>query len=417
MAARAQGSGSRRRPVVYLHIGAPKTGTTYLQKLLWRDRDRLRGDGVLYPGRTFADHVHAAFDLRQAGFHGYQNPAVPGAWARVVDQARAWGGTTLISQELFSPATRGRVDQAMSALRFAEVHLIYTARDLVRQIPAAWQEDIKNRHVLGFEDFVRSLREPAESRHHLGTAFWRMQDMVEVLERWGHDLPPERIHVVTVPPPGAPPGMLWDRFARLIGLDPDRYDTAPTGANLSLGAAEATVLRRLNLALDTDVGWPVYSEFVKHYLAEDVLGSRSDPQKIALPADAYPWALAQAKELAAGVQAAGYHVVGDLEELIPSSPPPETTAVVDDPPVELQLEAALDSMAGLMRRAARTRERERRLRAQLREKENRRRQPVRTVVRDLSGKYPAVMRAREKWWHTVERVRRIRATLSRPGAG
>lgn len=40
-----------QHPVIYLHIGAPKTGTTYLQNVLWRNRERLRTDGLLYPGR------------------------------------------------------------------------------------------------------------------------------------------------------------------------------------------------------------------------------------------------------------------------------------------------------------------------------------------------------------------------------
>lgn len=408
--AAARGRAAEKGPVVYLHIGAPKTGTTYLQGVLWRNRARLREDGVLYPGHRSADHVHAAFDLRGAGFHGYQHPAVPGAWPRIVDEVRAWGGTALISQELFSPATRDQVDQAMSALSFAEVHLVYTARDLVRQIPAAWQEDVKNRHVLRFDEFLRSLREPEESRHHLGTAFWRMQDAVEVLDRWGHALPPERVHVVTVPPPDAPAGTLWDRFARLIGLDPSRYETAPTGANVSLGGAEATMLRRLNLALDSHTPWPVYSQFVKHYLAEEVLAQRPEPYKIALPAEEHPWVVERSKDLVAGVHAAGYHVVGDLEELIPSPAPASAPTTIDDPPAEAQLEAALESMAGLLGRVARLRESERKLREDLRELETRRRQPLKTVVRDLSHKYPVVMRARERWWHTVERVRRIRVS-------
>lgn len=339
---------------------------------------------------------------------------MPGAWGRLVEEARAWDGATLISQELFSPATREQVDQAMSALSFAEVHLVYTARDLVRQIPAAWQEDVKNRHVLGFEDFVRSLRWPEEGRHHLGSVFWRMQDAVAVLDRWGHDIPPERIHVVTVPPSGSSAGTLWDRFARLLGLDPDRYDAAATGANLSLGAVETTMLRRLNSTLGDDVRWPVYSRLVKHYLAEKVLAGRPDPVKIALPPDEHPWAVTRSKELVAGLQAAGYDVVGDLEELIPSFSPGASTPV-DDPPVELQLEAALDSMAGLIRRVGRMRERELALQESDRDLERRRREPVKTIVRDLSRNHRTVMRAREIWWHSVERVRGLRAWIARRG--
>ena len=41
---------------VYLHIGAPKTGTTYLQEVLFTNRARLAEHGVLYPGESRTAH-------------------------------------------------------------------------------------------------------------------------------------------------------------------------------------------------------------------------------------------------------------------------------------------------------------------------------------------------------------------------
>jgi superfamily II DNA helicase RecQ len=35
---------------VFIHLGLPKTATTYLQTIVWGSRDRLRADGVLLPG-------------------------------------------------------------------------------------------------------------------------------------------------------------------------------------------------------------------------------------------------------------------------------------------------------------------------------------------------------------------------------
>lgn len=404
------------RPTVYLHIGAPKTGTTYLQKVLWRNREALRNDGFLYPGDTFADHVHAAFDLRRAGFHGYRDPTVPGAWDRIVAEARAWDGTVIISQELFSPATSRQIDRAMEALNFAEVHIVYTARDLVRQIPAAWQEDIKNRFTIEFADFVESLRAAEGERHHLGTMFWRMQDGVEVLDRWSRGLPHGRVHVVTVPRPASPPGVLWERFAGLIGLDPGRYDAAGVGANLSLGAAEAGLLRRLNLALDDRVPWPVYSRYVKHLLGQEVLAGRRDPIKITLPAEAHEWATARSKDLVDGLRQAGYHVVGDLTELIPDPPDaPSGGPAVDEAPADLQLSAAVDAMAGLLQRLARMPGNDGPVRRRMLQLEGelaaRRHHPIKHLVRDLSDRHRTVMRARVAWWHGVELAQRLRGRL------
>src|ERR1700754_1132007 len=37
-------------PVVYLHIGAPKSGTTFIQNVLWRNKEVLAEQGVVLPG-------------------------------------------------------------------------------------------------------------------------------------------------------------------------------------------------------------------------------------------------------------------------------------------------------------------------------------------------------------------------------
>ena len=69
--------------------------------------------------------------------------------------------------------------------------------------------------------------------------------------------------MITVPKVADPPDLLWRRFAQVIGVDPDAYDTSEAFANTSLGVAEATFLRRLNLAIDSEVGWPLYWYFAR----------------------------------------------------------------------------------------------------------------------------------------------------------
>ena len=48
---------------VFLHIGLPKTGTTYLQSVLWESRAALARDGYLLPGSGHREHLWAALDL------------------------------------------------------------------------------------------------------------------------------------------------------------------------------------------------------------------------------------------------------------------------------------------------------------------------------------------------------------------
>jgi len=344
------------KPVVYFHVGAPKTGTTFLQRVLWQNREALRSAGVLYPGDTFGAHVHAAFDLRKSGFHGYQDPRTSGAWDTIVTQARDWRGRVIISQELFSPATPTQIDTALADLSFAEVHLIYTARELSRQIPAAWQEDLKNRFTPTFDEFVTVLRHPDQDRQGLGRMFWRMQDAPAVLARWSRDLPPARVHVITVPRRADPPDLLWRRFAGTVGIDPDAYDISNAATNTSLGAAEATFLRRLNLDLDDEVGWPLYNEMVKHHLAQEVLTRRDNQRLTHLQPDDASWAAGRSATMVEGLSAAGYDIVGSLDDLAPPSGPTEPrTPEQAHVSTEEQLEIAMEAIAALLLRISRLR--------------------------------------------------------------
>ncbi|QXJ23970.1 hypothetical protein AGRA3207_005207 [Actinomadura graeca] len=336
------------RPAVYLHVGAAKSGTTYLQQVLWHNRDRLRGHGVLYPGADQADHVRAAFDLRGTFFRGASDPSVPGSWRDIVERVREWPGDAIISQELFAPATAAQVARAMDDLSFADVHVVFTARDLARQIPAHWQEDVKNRFSTPFAEFVAVLRRTDWRSFDSARLFWGLQDPVAVLGRWGAALPPERVHVVTLPRPGAPRDLLWRRFCAAVGLVPDEYDLSRSFANPSLGLAETGFLLRLNTALDEGVGWQVYNESVKHHLAQEVLAARPAPVRIGLPPDGLRWATERAVETAEGLRAAGYHVVGDLYELVPAAGAADVPAA-EASPAELA-DVGTDAVAALLLR-------------------------------------------------------------------
>ena len=48
---------------VVLHIGAMKTGTSYIQSLLWKNRELLAERGVQSPGRAWRHQKKAAQDL------------------------------------------------------------------------------------------------------------------------------------------------------------------------------------------------------------------------------------------------------------------------------------------------------------------------------------------------------------------
>ena len=75
---------------VYLHIGEPKCGTTFLQGVLWQHREVLAGHGVSLPGVDVNDHYRAAQDLR-AIEQAADDPGVKwaGAWDALAKEARS----------------------------------------------------------------------------------------------------------------------------------------------------------------------------------------------------------------------------------------------------------------------------------------------------------------------------------------
>lgn len=421
------------RPVVFLHVGAPKSGTTYLQNVLWANRGALKAQGVLYPGFDPASHVRAAFDLRGAFFDGDRDPHVEGAWSRLVDEIRSWsGGVSIISQELFGAAFPDHVQRAFSDLSFADIRLLCTARDLARQIPAHWQEDVKNRMSLTFAEYVDGLGEPDVPR---GPSwqwireFWRTQDLPEMLRRWGAgtEVPAEKVHVVTVPPSGAAPDLLFRRFCEATGIDASRCDTSSVFGNPSLGRAETAFLRRLNEVTRDEVPWAVHDDFVKHRLAQDMLVRRPGATRIRLPERFLPWTRERSESMVAELRAAGYRVAGDLGDLVPTVSG-DGTSDPDRVPAEQVLDVALDSVAELLRTL---RDRESAgaapaglddLRADVARMSSDAAHliavstpfgtvaaaPVKWVVRGMSEHNASVMRARVAYWHYVERRRERR---------
>jgi hypothetical protein len=122
--------------------------------------------------------------------------------------------------------------------------------------------------------------------------------------------------VITLPPAGSDPTILWQRFTDVLGIDPTRYPSPPGSTNSSLAAAEATVLRRANLAIGGDeFPWPIYDRVMKHYLAPE-LAKRKGPG-ISLPESQREWAVGWCQNVAKFIENAGFDVVGDLGELTP----------------------------------------------------------------------------------------------------
>lgn len=337
----------RERPAVFLHIGAPKSGTTYLQNILFANRRELRRNGLVYPGNNVRSHFWASQDLREMAFHGHVEPQVTGAWARMVDEIRSFGGNGVIDHEILGAASAAHIDRALDDLDFAEVHVVFTARDIARQLPAAWQERVKNKDTLSYHAFLDGVHAGL-----VGTGprrlFWPLHDVPVILARWSRNLPAEQVHLVTLPRTGADPTLLWRRFASVLGVDPDVYNTDLARENTSLTAAEAAVLRDVNTRLDgIDIPWAAYRALVKHGLSGVLGAEERSTARIELPEDTYEWVVSWTNDAAAKLRACGYSIVGDLDEFVPASRP--IGADPDAVPAEDRAAAAAQMLAAMLK--------------------------------------------------------------------
>jgi len=337
--------------VVYLHVGAPKTGTTYVQDLLFRNRERLAQQGLLYAADRFDDYFMAALDLLELEWGGLGGQAV-GAWDRLIERIRDWPGMVVISHEILASASPEQVQRAHRDLAPAELHIIYSARDLGRQFPAEWQETVKHQRSDTFATFL--AEEMSDYKAGGSGWFWTVQSWPEVLRRWTGPIPPSRVHLVTVPPAGGRHDLLWDRFRSLLGIQPEWCTIPSDRTNPSLGAAETTVLRGINERVRGKLSNADYRYLVREQLAHLTLAKRGAAARATLPPSLDAWTREVTANWLTQLRDAGYDVRGDLEELQPPAPADRDAWVDPDAPDPARsVDAAIDCIETLLFEAER----------------------------------------------------------------
>jgi hypothetical protein len=352
---------------VLLHVGTPKTGTSYLQDALFHNRARLRSHGILYPADRFDAHFLAGLDLMRMPWGGLETQAV-GAWDRLAEQVRNWNGTAIISHEILAHASAPQIERALASLGDAELHVIVSARDLVRQIPAEWQENVKHRRTISYGKFLDAIRDPARATR-TGSWFWGVQELPDILARWGGTLPASQVHLITVPRPGSPRTLLGERFTEAFGLGGLRVDLQGERSNPSLGVPETALMRRINRAVNDVLPPADYRPLVRELLAHQTLSRRTTSPRLAVPADVHAWATELAESWVAVLRERQYAVTGDLGELVPDAAV-ATFVDPDNPREALVSNAALDAIKALLLENARLRRDEERLHQEIRDRDD-----------------------------------------------
>lgn len=308
----------QRRPL-WLHVGCSKTGTSSLQAGLWQSVEALAevGVGLPYVGRP----AHFTGLLRPLGWRpveGFAGEHRPRKLEEVPDRLRETAGERLLASNEDLAEVRPEDVDAIAALADragVDLHVVLTVRDWAQQVPSDYQQFLKHRLADSYTDFLDDVRE----RHGVwADQFWRRQDAVDILDRWGRAVDASRTHVIVVPSYSSDPEGVFDLMGEVVGF-PSEVVTRPKGSvNASFGVVESEVFRRVNLALGDRLPdyKNDYSEAVRWPFAHGVLARSASP-KLTLPPEHLKWVQEHAERTVATVRERGYHVHGDLDALVP----------------------------------------------------------------------------------------------------
>lgn len=326
---------------VYFHVGLPKTGTTYLQTIMWNNRDELKRQGVLLPGRSSRQHLWASGVVREDPKLDRRGPEAKHAWSELLAEVNAWDGTAVISHEFFAGASAEQVARAVADLGGADVHVVVTARDTLSLVTARWQEFVKNGSSAAIDAYPAS--DETDPQHEWD---WGTMDVGDVLKRWGSAVPADRVHVLTLPKPTEPRETLWQRFATLLGIDPERCDSSGSRQNESLGVVEVELLRRINAELkgfDSALNRGVW---IRGYLGQGKLVPRKGEKFWPGPARVEQLR-ARGDRAVAYIREQGYDVIGDLDDLLTPADLPDRRHPSSVTDTEM-LAAATSTIAAMM---------------------------------------------------------------------
>jgi hypothetical protein len=295
---------------VFVHIGLPKTGTTYLQRALWHNKEVLGEEGLLLPGRHRRRHLLASLDLRGDPRLKARGGDVSAPWDDLVQETLAWDGDVLISHEFFGAASPAQVQRAVDSFPGADVHVLITAREMVGLTISRWQEYVRNGGTRAIDDYP-AHHEDYSPMNEWG---WGSFDLADILERWGSVVPHERIHVLPMTPGDADPTELLRRFLTVLGYADTIVEMPEEQVNAGLGVVEVELLRRISPLMTDFRSAADRGNWIRGYLAApEVMPSLGEKFR---PSDERVAELeARGARAIEALGEGGYDVVGDLSVL------------------------------------------------------------------------------------------------------
>jgi hypothetical protein len=302
-----------------VHIGPPKTGTTYLQSAFHSSRAAVSAQGVHYAGPTRQPTAAVQAVLGTPSPNTGEVPSL-GQWHGLVREVkRSKKSRVVISSEFLADATPAAIRTVVDDLDRERVHVVVTLRPLARIIPSQWQQFIQSGVRKPFDGWLDAIfNDPSK----VSPTFWRRHRHDELIARWADVVGPENITVVALD--DRDHAMVTRVFERLVGLREGTLVADHDLSNRSMTMAEVEIVRAFNQQFFAEgLSRPLHTQ-VMRFGAASYMKSRppaADAQRVEAP----QWALDRAGEIARGmvdaIGASGVRIIGDLERLteVPTS--------------------------------------------------------------------------------------------------
>ena len=211
---------------LYLHIGAHKTATTYLQNLFCVNADQLAQKGLLYPraGQAFEAHHLLPWALNEDSAELEDIPV----WQEVFAEIdRSECDTVLLSSEDFEWSRH--IARLRPLGKRYDVRIVFFLRS-----PETYLESYYNQLVKDFE-----TREARTLEQYISESSLFFLDPRRILNKWADVFGKKAINL-----------QLFDRETRKIGVERVLLDTLGCKAKFDFEPPQLSVLHKTSLAPD-----------------------------------------------------------------------------------------------------------------------------------------------------------------------
>ena len=307
----------------FIHIGAPKCGSTALQSWLDINRATLAAQGVHYVSEG-AHWIAPAKALVGVSDRVSGKPVPMREWERLVAAVRRvtpGAGSTaraIISSEWYAGASDEAVEQAARDLDGSRMRVLLFVRPLSSTLLSAWQQALKLGGKQSLHEWLTAIFDEPTSP--TAERAWGKHRYDLIAARWAKQIGGDRVSIVVLDP--ANPESLFRTVEEIAGVAPGSASAAPSRTNQSLSPFESEVLLALNKEFYARGGTlRGYRQGVLRTFDGFVNSVRTGtPEKMRLPQSWEPRVAALNEEIASGIESSGVQVIGDLALFRTSAP-------------------------------------------------------------------------------------------------